>query len=171
MKIQPQTGDALQHLGETLAPHRVAMLTLDEDAGPASRPMTPLEMGGDGAIWFMASRRSLTRPLDQSTCVNLAFVDHGRASYVSVTGRGSLVDELSRKRELWSIAGRPWFDGPDDPDLVLLRVAPLQAEIWDGPHGSLTRVLAMAASVVAGRELGLGHKETLVVAPAAARRA
>jgi hypothetical protein len=95
--------------------------------------------------------------------VNLAFVDHGESDYVSVAGQAELVDDLARKQDLWTMAGRPWFKGPDDPDLTLLRVTPHHAEIWDGPDSAATRALAMAASVVAGKEVGMGHKEVIDV--------
>ena len=49
--------------------------------------------------------------------------------------------------------------GEDDPDLTLLRITPERAEIWDGPDSQVLRMAAMAASVVAGRPIGLGDKE------------
>ena len=163
MKIHAQADAAMQRLAELIEPHRAALLTFDEGDGPASRPMTPLEMDADGRIWFMAARRSLGG-LQEDTRMALAFSDEQHSQYVSITARATLVDDLARKKALWSFAGRPWFDGPGDPELVLLVLTPLRAEIWDGPHATIARVLAMAASVVAGREVGLGHKETVVPA-------
>jgi general stress protein 26 len=165
MKIHAQADAAMQRLAELVETHRTALLTFDEGDGLASRPMTPLEMDGEGRFWFMASRRSLTTVGD-GTRMALAFSDEARSQYVSITAEATLVDQRARKHALWSITGRPWFDGPDDPDLVLLALTPLRAEIWDGPHGTISRVLAMAASVVAGREIGLGHKETITPKPA-----
>lgn len=165
MKVRQQSTAAMSHLAEILEGHRVAMLTINEPpTGLTSRPMTPLELDRDGAIWFMASRKTML-PLvkkDQGPeLVNLAFVRHDASDYVSLAGEAELIDDVQRKHELWMLAGRPWFDGPTDPDLVLLRIKPRRAEIWDGPDSRAIRVLAMAASVVAGRQMGLGHKETL----------
>jgi general stress protein 26 len=171
MKTTKQTSDALSHLADRLKDHRVAMLTLmEEGVGLTSRPMTALQMDADGALWFMGSHKVLDRLLGAgSTPVNLAFVRDGDSDYASVCGHAALVDDAAQKDALWTVAGRPWFSGPADPDLVLIRFEPVQAEVWDGPDTAVTRVLAMAASVVAGREVGMGTKETIEVGGAAAR--
>ena len=169
MKIEPQTSPDMSHLAQKLHGHRVAMLTLLEASSAlTSRPMTPLEMDAEGAIWIMASREAMQRQLGTGPePVNLAFMGHADGDYVSIAGTAELIDDPARKDELWTASGRPWFDGPKDPDLVLLKVSPHKAEIWDGPDSVVTRTLAMAASVVAGREIGLGHKEVIEQRPAA----
>jgi general stress protein 26 len=168
MKVRTQTSESTKPLAEALEDHRTVMLTLPENGALTSRPMTALEMDATGDIWMMTSRRTLA-PLVGSGGVdgNLALMDDEKSSYVSIACRVALIDDPARKEALWSAVGRPWFKGPDDPDLTLLRLTPQQAEIWDGPHGSLTRVLAIAASVIAGREVGLGDKK--VVTPSSAR--
>jgi len=164
MKTHKQASEALDHLADKLKNQRVLMLTLAEPGtGLSSRPMTPLEMDGEGAIWIMMSKATMQPLIGSGAPVNLSFMDHGDSDYVSVAGQAQLMDDLGRKQELWTLAGRPWFKGPDDPDLTLVRIMPHQAEIWDGPDNAATRVLAMAASVVAGREVGMGHKETIDV--------
>ena len=54
--------------------------------------------------------------------------------------------------------------GVDDPDLAALRLEPIKAEIWDGPDSTVLRMIAMAASVVVGKPLGLGAHETHALA-------
>ena len=165
MKIKAQASADMQHLADTLEKHRVAMMTVNEDGGLCSRPMTPLEMDTNGAIWIMSSHATMDSVLaGEGQPVNLAFTDHSDSDYISVVGHARLVDDVGRKKELWTAMGRPWFDGPEDPKLVLICVTPKSADIWDGPDSSFGRVLALAASVVAGKEVGLGHKET-VTAP------
>jgi general stress protein 26 len=170
MKIHDQNNAQMEPLARKLKGQRVAMLTLREEDGLNSRPMTPLEMDGEGCIWFMASRRSMHSGREPGgEAVNLAFVAPDDGDYISIAGAVTLVDDAERKQELWTLAARPWFDGPQDPDLVLLRVQPAKAEIWDGPDSALSRLLGMAASVVAQREVGLGHKE--VITPGSAQEA
>ena len=166
MKTYPQATADMTHLADKLEKHRVAMMTVIEDGIHLhSRPMTPLEMDSQGAIWIMSSHRTMDALLaGGGQPVNLAFMNHSDSDYISVVGHAELVDDLARKQELWTLAARPWFEGPEDPKLALIRVKPTTADIWDGPDSSLGRVLAMTASVVAGREVGLGHKDT-VTAP------
>jgi general stress protein 26 len=139
------------------------MWTVSEaTTGLNSRPMTPLEMDHDGAIWMMASKQSLRAALGSTSMpVNLAFARPDHDEYISISGHASFVDDPHRKASLWTVAGRPWFDGPQDPDLALVKVTPRHVEIWEGPDSSIVRVLAMAASVVSARPVGMGHKQTL----------
>jgi general stress protein 26 len=161
MKIQTQTRADLARLAEIVEGIDVAMLTTRaRNDELATRPMTPVEMDEGGAIWFLTDIES---PIFEGTGpVNLAFVDHGRSVYVSIGGEAARVDDRERVRELWSPLARPWFpDGPDTPGLTLLRVLPATADIWDAPHSKVVRVLALAASVAAGRPVGLGEREHL----------
>ena len=159
MKIATQVQPALQELAQHLDGLRIAMLTLRESDGQlSSRPMTPQEMDAQGAIWIMLSHGSTTQAIgDGHDEVNLAFSDERHAAYISISGRATVVQDTARKQALWTLMARPWFPGgAEDPSLLLLRVQPHRAEVWDGPASSTARVLALAASVVAGEPLGLG---------------
>lgn len=163
MKIQLQSNAEMQNLADRLRGQRVAMLTLaDADGRLGARPLTPLEMDAQGAIWFMVSRQALVAvAAAPGTPVNLSFSDGGKSLYVSITGMAHLDDDRDRKAMLWTTMARPWFDGVDDPDLCLLCVVPAAIEVWDGPDSSVVRALAMAASVVAGQPVGLGEREDI----------
>lgn len=161
MKIRQQNRADLAHLAEMIADIDVAMLTVNTRADELdSRPMAPIEMDESGALWFFTRRDS---PIfDGVGPINLAFVDPARSIYVSVSGTAAQIDDRARVRELWTPLARPWFpDGPDAPDLALLRVRPATADIWDAPHSKVLRVLALAASVAAGQPVGLGGREHL----------
>jgi general stress protein 26 len=166
MKTDKQSTADMQHLADVLDKHRVAMFTLLEDDGTlSSRPMTALHLDAQGAVWFMASRKTWASQIGAGNePVNLAFSSDG--THVSISGHARMDDDAARKEDLWTPAGRPWFSGPDDPDLVLLAVHPVRAEVWHGPDNAVSRAIGMAASIVAGREIGLGHKD--VVTPGTA---
>lgn len=155
----------MKHLAKLLDDQRVAMLTTSESAGRlSSRPMTPLELDSAGAVWMFTSRKTLahlfegmgTRP------VNLAFSDTSNSTYISLEGEARLVDDAARRHELWTSMARPYFPGgEDDPDLILLKVSPQRAEIWDSPDSSIVRTLAIAASIAAAKPVGLGEHEVI----------
>lgn len=165
MKIHAQTHPQLTRLAELIEPIDVAMLTTRaSDDTLHTRPMTPLEMDDSGAFWFFTSRDADV--LDGRGPVSLAFADPDRSVYVAVSGEAELVDDRARAHELWTAAARPWFpDGPDSEQLALLCVHPNSADTWDGPHGKLMRILAMAASVAAARPIGLGEHEHVDPSP------
>ena len=157
MKIQQQHGEALQQLGKLIDGIGVAMLTtVDADLALVSPPMAPLEMDADGAIWFFTDRRS--SKVAHLQAVNLSFADSSRATYVSLSGHGEIEDDPARIEHLWTPFARPWFpDGPQSPNLALLKVTPDQAEFWDAADSRMVRLLAVAASVVAAKPIGMGE--------------
>jgi len=157
MKVQPQLTDELRQMASLIEPMSVAMMTTAEaDRGAlASRPMSPLEMDASGAIWFFTDLRS--SKVEQLRAVNLAFSDEARACYISVSGRGEIHSDRSHIERLWTPFAKPWFpDGPESTNLALLKVVIDTVEYWDAPNSKMVRMLAMAASVLAGKPIGLG---------------
>ena len=168
MKVLPQNSDEMRRLAKYLEGQRTTMLSFSDDHGQiTARPMTPLEMDAQGEIWMLASRQRMAplfaAALRQS---NLTFSDAEHSVYVSIAGVARLSDDAERKAELWSAMARPWFPGgADDPDLVLLAVQPHLADIWDGPDSEVMRLLALTASLVAARPIGLGEHQVIKASP------
>ena len=161
MKIDTQTSAEKAHLAELIAPMSVAMLTtVDAEGALQSRPMAPLALDGQGALWFFTDLRSVK--VDQLQRANLCFVDMVNASYVSMAGHGELSTDRAHIEALWTSLARPWFpDGPESTNLALLKFVPDTAEYWDAPHTRMVRMLATAASVIAGAPIALGEHATL----------
>ncbi len=161
MKTEPQRNAELTQLCELIEDMSVAMLTnLDDKGAMVSRPMSPLEMDINGALWFFTDRHSTK--VEHLRVLNLAFTDPAQSTYVSLSGRGELDTDRARIDRLWTPFAKPWFpDGPDSPNLTLLKFTPETAEYWDAPDSKMVRVLAMAASIVTGKPIGMGDHETL----------
>ncbi len=161
MKTQPQASTDLAALCSLIEPIAVAMLTtFDADGTLASRPMVPLEMDDAGALWFFTDLRS--SKVQELRNLNLSFSDAQHASYISLSGHGEIHMDRTRIKRLWTALARPWFpDGPESPHLGLLKFMPEAAEYWDAPHNQMVRMLAMAASVAAGKPVGLGSHDNL----------
>ena len=160
MKTELQNSLELTKLCELIAEMSVAMLTLDLGNGLVSHPMTPLEMDSKGAIWFFTDLR--TGKVGHLQMANLSFCDQSQGKYVSISGNGEIHNDREHIRQLWTPFANPWFpDGPESSNLVLLKFVPYLAEYWDAPHSKMVRMFAMAASVVAGKPVGLGEHGTL----------
>jgi len=81
---------------------------------------------------------------------------------VSLSGHGELVHDRERIKMLWTSFAKPWFpEGPETPNLALLKFVPHSAEYWDAPSSRMVRLLAMAASAIAGKPIGMGEHDTL----------
>lgn len=154
----------LQQLREAVGKLHLAMLTtVTEDGLLVSKPMHLLELDAQGQFWFYCSAPD---PLDDSVNpdqrANLAFSDESSSRFVSVSCRSELVRDRARIHALWSGMAKPWFPaGPDSPELACLKLVPLQAELWDGPGNGLSKALAVAASVISGKPVGMGEHKLL----------
>ncbi len=161
MKIDTQHSPQTIQLGELIEDMTVAMLTTTDGRGAlVSRPMAPQEMDGDGAIWFLTEKSSAkTQHLD---AVNLSFIHPGHGTYVSISGHGVVHTDRHHIQRLWTSFAKPWFpDGPDSPNLALLKFVPDAAEYWDAPHSKMVRMFAIAASMVSGKPVAMGDHNTL----------
>ena len=161
MKTQAQANTDLTKLCDLIEDMSVAMLTtFDADGTLASRPMAPLEMDGNGALWFFTDLRSAK--VQDLRNLSLSFSDSERASYVSISGHGEINMDRARIVRMWTALARPWFpEGPESPHLGLLKFMPEAAEYWDAPHSAMVRMFAMAASVVAGKPVAMGEHDNL----------
>ena len=123
--------------------------------------MAMQEVEFDGDLWFFASRssRQVTH-VTGSPQVNVA--TSGSSRWVSLTGHAVVVDDLAKKQQLWNAVVGAWFpDGPEDPDVVLIRVEAASAEYWDSPGGRLASLVSFAKAKVTGRPYSGGENETV----------
>lgn len=157
MKTATQASADLTHIANLIDDIAIAMLTtVDDDGTLASRPMAALEMDAQGALWFFTDSRSAK--VDQLHCANLSFTDLAHGTYVSLSGRGEIDTDRAHIKRLWSSFARPWFpDGPDSPNLALLKFIPEAADYWDAPNSKMVRAFGVIASVAAGRPIAMGE--------------
>ncbi len=132
---------------------RTAMLTTrHRDGSMHSRPMGTNHATFDGDLWFMTSATSeKIADIEARPEVALTYCDERHHSYVSVSGDASVVHDRAKIRELWTEIARIWFpDGPDDPDIALIRVSVRWAEYWDSPGGAVKLAYGYVKSLVTG---------------------
>lgn len=110
------------------------MLGTKGEPGVAPRPMTA-QLDGEadhGPIWFFTARSTeLARSLQGVHPAFFTFTDKGNDLWASVGGHLSQQTDRAVVDRLWSPFVAAWYDGgKDDPELVLLRFDPAEAEIW-----------------------------------------
>jgi len=156
------TDDQTRTVAELIKGQRFAFLTTTAPDGTlTSRPMALQEVEFDGDLWFFAERSSRTMShLVAHPRVNVAAGSGG--SWVSLTGQARVVDDVTKKRELWNSAVAAWFpQGPDDGSVVLLKVEGESAEYWDSPGGRLATLISFAKAKVTGERIDAGENETV----------
>ena len=161
MKTAPQTHPDLAHIAKMIDDIKFAMLTtIEADGALASRPMTVLEMDADGALWFFTDLRS--SKVEHLRVANLSFTDEAHGTYVSLSGRGEIDMDRAHIERLWTVFAKPWFpDGPDSPNLALLKFVPDAADYWDSPNSKMVRAFGVIASIVAGKPIAMGEHGSL----------
>jgi general stress protein 26 len=153
---------AREKVRELVKDTRIAMLTTVDATGRlVSRPMGVQEVEFDGDLWFFADESSAkVSEIVHDAQVNVSF--SSASSWLSVSGRASLVRDRDRIRELWNPVAGAWFpDGPDTPSVVLVRVEADSAEYWDTPGGRLATAISLAKAKLTGRRYDGGENATV----------
>ncbi|HEX2902418.1 MAG TPA: pyridoxamine 5'-phosphate oxidase family protein [Jatrophihabitans sp.] len=154
------TDDSTAKLAELLKKFRIAMLTtVDSDGRLTSRPMAVQEAEFDGDLWFFA-QRDAHQVANVRTQPEVGVALASKDAWVSIHGRAAVVDDNAKAHELWNSAVEAWFpDGPDDPNVVLLKVIAEGAEYWDSPGSRVTTLLSYATSKLTGSRPDVGENE------------
>lgn len=122
--------EELETLRELIKDVDTAMLTTVTEEGLVSRPMKTQEVEFDGDLWFFTKKETdKYKEILHDKDVNVAYAGK---SYVSVRGRAEIVEDLNKKKELWSKAYEKIMQTSyDDPTVVLIKVKAEAAEYWD----------------------------------------
>jgi general stress protein 26 len=123
--------EAVGHFREILTKFDNAMLvTRRPGAEFHGRPMAIAHVDPDATIWFVTS-------IDAPKLVEIGTDPHvlvclqGGSRFATVNGTISVMRDPHKIDEMWRESFRLWFDGKDDPKLVLLRMTPISGEYWD----------------------------------------
>ena len=149
-------------LWELIRDIRFAMFTTRHENGQLhSRPVTTQnsDVDEDANLWFFMSRRGdPVADLASDPTVSVVYADPGKDRYVSISATASVIEDMAKKRQLWSKLAEAWFPGgADDPDLALVQVKIIHASYWDVKESKLVQLYHMARAAVTGKpptELG-----------------
>src|SRR5690625_7792890 len=78
----------------------IAMVTTMSEEGLVSRPMKTQDVEFDGDLWFFTKKD--TQKYEEIVHGQDVNVTYAGKSYVSVRGRAEIVEDLDKKKELWS---------------------------------------------------------------------
>lgn len=124
---------------KSLRSDMTVMLGLAGAADGHTRPMTA-QLDGDGEhgpIWFFLARdTSLVQALQPDSRVIASFVSKGNDLFACVHGTLHVDNNPAVIDRLWNRFVAAWYEGgKTDPRLVLLRLDPEKAEIWENASG------------------------------------
>lgn len=156
----------IQHLASLIKDVEIAMLTTTQaDGRLVSRPLGTQQVEFDGDLWFATAADSeKVAEIRANPQVNVAYASASRNTYVSVSGKASIVADRAKIEALWSPPMKIFFpEGKDDPNLRLIRVRAESAEYWDGPGTVIGKALYLLVAAVSDDPGAMSDNETLQI--------
>ena len=155
-----------QMLGKVINDATAAFfVTRSRGDGLHGRPMATAKVDGDvTALWFATAKDSgKCEQIRDDPRVYLGYTNHTGSEWASINGRATVVDDRAKINELWRATWKNWFDGPDDPNIALIKVDPQDAEYWDS-GSRVVMLVKMAIAAVTGAKMPDGEHNRVDVA-------
>ena len=132
----PQTAgpEAIPQIAEMLKQIDICIFTTTGDGGELhARPMSNnRQVEWDGDSWFFAPAdgRLVAELKGNPTAVTVYRAD-GEYTFVSLSGEATVETDADLKKRFWLAELERWFpNGPDDPNVALIRFDARHAEWW-----------------------------------------
>jgi general stress protein 26 len=143
----------------------ICMMTTRFQGGLRARPLEARPDRDDEVIWFLTDRRGLKDDeVEASPEVCLTFVYPKEKVYLSITGQAFVSRDPERAKALWNPEQQAWWPGgPEDPNVLVMRVELERAEMWDGPASSAVAAFEFAKARLTGTKPNLGENRKVTV--------
>jgi general stress protein 26 len=143
----------------------VCMLTTQFAGGLRARPLEARPDRDAGLIYFVTDTHSAKEhEVEATSDVGLVFINASDKAYLSITGRACVMHDSDKTKAAWRKTDEVWWpDGPDSPDVCLLRIEPFTAELWDGPASAAATAFEFAKARLTGEEPKLGENRKVTV--------
>ncbi len=125
--------EAIKKLKEIAEGARICFFSTHIDAEmPQCSPMAIQRVCDQGNLWFISSKESTrNQQIHENPKVHLHFANTGSNEYVYIMGEASIRDDRETIDKNWTEFAKAWFDGKDDPNVSIIKVAPTEAFYWD----------------------------------------
>jgi general stress protein 26 len=143
----------------------ICMMVTHFAGGLRARPLEARPERETETIWFLTDVRGLKDDeVEANPEICLAFVYPKEKVYLSITGKASVSRDPERAKSLWNEEQQVWWPGgPEDPNLLVMKVKPERAEMWDGPASSAAAAFEFAKARLTGTKPNLGEKRKVTV--------
>ena len=143
---------------------KFAMLTTHFADGLRARPVEPRTERAAGVIWIITDLRSAKEhEIEAEHDIGLTFIDQDENAYLSLTARAAVERDRAKAAQFWRATDTLWWHGPDDPNVCLLRITPLTAELWDGPASKAVAAFEFVKARLTGAAPNLGENRKVTV--------
>lgn len=149
------SAEAIKQLKELSEKARTCMFITNLHKSPPfnSRPMSLQECDEEGNLWFISSKEShKNMEIQKDNMVQLYFMNDSNYEYLSIIGDAFIYDDKATIEEKWSIFANAWFDGKDDPNVSIIRVAPKDVYYWDTKYGKFVSMINFVSAILVGKK-------------------
>ncbi len=131
-------------LADFIVAARIGYLTTIRDDGKImNRPVGIPQKEYDKYIWLITNKDSnkITH-IRANPQISLSFSTDD--AWVAIAGTAEITTDTAIVHTLWSPINTAFFDGPDDPQICLLKIIPSSATCWSTANGKRTSLLTDA---------------------------
>ena len=148
---------------EIIAGSKACMVTTEDGGIMRSRPMAPFVDPDARTIHFVTDSGSAKiYELNADNDIALSFADTDAMLFASVSGKGVVSRDRDLIRKLWGPYCDVFFEGgPEDADVVVIKVTPSQAEYWDNDKGKISMAVEMTRAYFSDNGPNLGENAKL----------
>ena len=156
---------ALARVWDLIEKVGVCMLTTHSPRGLRARPVEPRPDRAAGLIWFVTDLRSgKEHEIEVEHDVGLVIIDAKDKAYLSITARAEIRRDHAKAAAIWRPTDDIWWHGPHDPNVCVIRVQPITAELWDGPASKAAVAYELAKARMTGQPPNIGENRKITVA-------
>lgn len=155
--------ESLKKMRELVDDIKIAMMVTGFDRKPFNAiPMRAKKVDEQGNIYFLSLKNSEHNlDLEKSGKVQLLFSDNSDMEFLSLYGSGKVTTDQALINDLYSSTSDNWFEGKDDPNITVIKVAPEEAYYWDTKSNKYVSLLKMGIGAVTGDKMDIGEKGKL----------
>jgi general stress protein 26 len=158
--------ESVKKIREIVEAATTGLFTTNLSEAPLStRPMAIQRVDDDGTLWFFSEKDSnKNEHIEQDNRVQIFYCNQGSSEYLSLYGTATILEDTALAKELWKAIDKTWFnEGPEDPNLSIIKVEPLDAYYWDTKNGKVVSMLKIAIGAISGKELDGGIEGKLSI--------
>jgi general stress protein 26 len=156
--------DSIERVWDIIEKAGICMLVTRFAGGLRARPLEARPDRAAGLILFVTDIRSPKEDeIEVEHAVCLVFIDAAEKAYLSITARAEVRRDHAKAAQIWKTTDNAWWNGPDDPNVGVLRVRPLTAELWDGPASKAVAAYEFVKGQLTGEPPNLGENRKVTV--------
>lgn len=137
----------------------VFMLTTRARGGDfRSRPVEARPARDEGCLYVVTDLRSAKEhEIERDSHIGLTFVDQQTNAYLALTARAAVIADPATIKKYWRTTDSVWWQGPDDPNVCVLRAELTSSSLWDGPASKAVELFEFIKAKVTGQKPNLGE--------------